>query len=846
MTTSIVNLTPSDGSVVKSRRLHVGFQVVSDDALTPIEMDNISVGISGKPAIFAGVTQPGFSATITDRPDLLGFDVSILTPNLDENRDHGIDIFVGASLVSTTTFTVPFLRGPRISAITPAMGSDNAATTPTITIDIESDDAAATVVLRSLQAEANDGVLTALELRSASIVFTGCVGRCVEIAGTPVFITAVLGPNIAVVTTGATPGAGLNVKLFRADGLDVAISDNVRPVTSGVARTGTGWTAVLSQPTVKTRRVVLTRTGAAFAVGKRIDIGIIVSDDSGRSSLLAANFVVGSRKPPVIGSVTPQPGSVGLSTSLSPTFWIRDVASSVTLASVQVEVDGVVAVLNGVPQGIYSTSTVVGAGGGFNVTLTRTGGWTTGRIVPVTVRASDASGNAMQPVSWVWHFGTTVGSTTLNVANGQLNSDVVVRVLPFDFTGTSFAEPAQRLHTGYAADGFWYERGVRVNGDRATWSTEATSVNRSARDDMPVSGAFIVGPGSWSVVDEDGRMWMRCQALAIGNDDTWSFAGLAAQPLADAAMTPNVPTLFLAAGKSIIQVSFVEDAGCRTTKDGRQLSVGGIGSRNADQAGDAIQPKWALSSSSLPFQALAAWTPGRGSWFAAGLRGGDAELIWNMATPEIDDITAVKQEPLNFDRKAAVLATGLTAPWARARATGLASTLLLAAAENKVVVVDWARTLGALAGVVSTVQTPALTPGAVADIDTHFTEAGELLMLVAQAADTTLVDMSSPTSPAMVQRWSLADLGISGQATGVSAVAMDRALDRDAGYVYVAGSGGTGAVARFRHQRATAVSGGRTTVLLAGVPNVKTLAPMSVTPHATTQFVGMDIRVVEA
>jgi len=835
MTISIVSISPSNGASVMTRSPIIE-AMVSGDPIEPLTADRVTVMVSGQMAVVSGVTQPGFRSSVTIRPEISGVAISIISAPVAEDAWHAVEVFIDGESIGVTQFRVPVLAGPRIVALTPGIGNEGASATPVIIIDLASDDVTASVVLRTEQESAVDGVVSGSQLTCESIDFRGTEGRCVEVAGLPFFVSSIIGPHIVTLTTSPTPGSGLAVTLFRPDGLDVGINDNVRPVTSGEPRTGTGWTAVITQPNPGWQRIALTRTGAALTAGTRVDIGVTCADDQGRRSLLSTHVYVGNKFPPTVGALSHEAGSTGLSTAATPSFDVVDAAGSVTLASIQVFVGAVQAVLDGVPQGVFSASTVTPIANGYRVTLNRSGGWPDGQVQIVLVRASDNGSLAMPPTSWAWHFGALLDADVVSATG-------CVRLVSFDFHGTAFAEPDRFLFTGYAADGWLWDRGVKTT-TQASWATEAPSANRSSRADMPLSGVVAIGEDSWTVFDDAGVMWMRALALASGLSSAWSMAGVVAtQELADGAMDPRSPNLFLASGPNLIHVSWSEDRAWRITELGRQQSTGLISSRSIDQNGLAHDARWALSESTDDFERVCCWSTGADAWVVAGLRVDDAELAWDMSLNAQAWVSS--QRPgvdINFDRRVAVLGFG-AGPCVRAVSTSTDETMFAVAHGQEVSIIDWALTIGALYDVTDIIGSPFIDDD-IEDIDIIVDEFGARVLMVAKTEELAIVDIASFSSPSLIGVVSMVDLGLGGMDM-LSSCAFDRACERGAGYVYVGGTAlaGAGEVVRYRLQSALGEPTGRSTTL--GVlPNGVSTLIGGKSPHAGSRYAMMSTRLL--
>ena len=163
------------------------------------------------------------------------------------------------------------------------------------------------------------------------------------------------------------------------------------------------------------------------------------------------------------------------------------------------------------------------------------------------------------------------------------------------------------------------------------------------------------------------------------------------------------------------------------------------------------------------------------------------------------------------------------------QATGLPGTGLYAAHDEGFVLIDWARTLGALAGVQWQqgqvgAQSVDVMPG---------------LALLTSAEGAELMDITGAT-PELLQSFDATAMGIP---TDLKTGVMDRGLEADAGWLYFLDDT---AAYRYRHQRPTAVAGGRlTTVHTFGSGVAQDISCASPTPAYGAAWVGMATVIAE-
>ncbi len=847
MTAAVTTRDPLPGALNVGTRAFIRASVAGD-ILLPIAKTDVSVIVAGVNAVLFGVAQPGFDATFTSNAGF-GVDVSVRPrAALADNSWQSVRV-MAPGIDDGWVFRTVEAGGPRLVFMTPARGEDSQPGYPRVQFDIVDD--TGPVLQRTLEEESADGELAGSQLTSEGIDFRGTLGQLVEIAGTPAFIIAVIGPHI-VVTTYSGGGSGLNVKLFKRHGLDVTIA-GARVIAVGEIVAGSGWNATLTQPNAGQWRVVAQKTAAVFAAGDRIDINVVAQDANTQVDNVAtlhSHFFVGDKAGPRVGNVLPAPGSRGLSaaTSTQPVVDVVDRQSGVALASINVFVDGVQAVTNGVPSGDWSTTTVAVIAGGRRITLKKTTAWPNPHEVAVVVRASDAIGNAMPEATWLWHFGAMTETFTATVAGGELVNNDVVRVTAFDLSRSAFARPVELRHTGFAWDGYWYDAGTKnVNLARATWATEAASANRAARDEFPVSGHLVVAADSWSLLDAAGRMWARCSALVSGSAADWSMAGGIGQTLADGCVADELPVLFLASGPNVLTVDFVRDRAWRVNAAGRAQSTAFIATRSANQGGGAVDTEFLLSASTTAFSRIAGIAFGD-TWLAMGVREAQLEIIG-----EIDDDARAAMEsvrgPLAIQGNSVVLpvpgAVGGT--WARvrclhrgaARNEPLVVAYTTAAGDARLLVCDWLAVFGFLQGAIATIASPLPAAEAARDCDQVFDSDARWLVALATVDRVQILEVAgSGLSAVVIDDLTQTELTLNTVVGGqLSAVALGAGFAHARGYMFVATSAlADGKAVRFRHQPATASPTGQIVTLASGVP-VRSLAVLGEGLLARERFV---------
>lgn len=821
---------------------------VNGEVLSPIARSDVNVTVAGIVAVASGVVQSGFDATFLPNAEF-GVDVSV-RPRAPLADDSWQSVRITAPGIDDGwVFRTSETGGPRLVYLTPERGQDAQPDLPLVQFDVVDDTGA--VLRRTLRAESDDGVLSGSQLTAESIDFRNTLGQLVEIDGTPAFITALIGPHI-VVTTHSGGGSGLNVKLFKRQGLDVTLA-GARVIASGEVLPGSGWSVLLTEPNAGQWRVVAQKTGAVFADGARVDIDVMAQDANtavDNVSRLKSHFFIGDQTGPRVGGVLPVPGARGLSTATStqPVIDIIDRESGVDLSTINVFVDGVQAVTNGTPSGDWSTTTVDAITDGRRVTLRKTTAWPGPQEVTCVVRASDAVGNAMPEATWLWHFGAVTETFTGSVGTGELVSDDVVRVFSFDLAQSSFARPVEMRHTGFAWDGFWYDLGTRnVNLARATWATESAGATRSARSEFPVSGYLVVTVGGWSLLDAAGRMWATCTALGSGSTADWSMAGGIGQALGDGCVANELPLLFLAAGPNLIVVDFTSDRAWRLNSGGRALSTGTISARNANAGGGAVDTDYALASTPTSF-ARVTGIAFEDSWLAMGVRDAQIEFAGDIDAASAAAIESVRGALAGQNHSVVLPIPGAVGgTWARVRATRRGAQRiepLIAAYTNadgdaRLVVCDWLNVFGYLQGSIATISTPIPTLESARDCDQVFDRDQNWFVAFATTDGVQILELADGgLSAEVVDDFDQVDLTLDTVVDGeISAAALGTGFTRDRGYVFVATTTlAAGKAVRYRHQPVTASPTGQIATLSDGIP-IRSLAALGEGLLARERFV---------
>jgi hypothetical protein len=854
MTMTITNLTVLPGLTLVGRRLAFGFVVSSDDIEDPALSEDVKVSCAGQVLFDNGkLVTDGVSfirrpmVRASDRPDVNGVEFSIVTGEIfEEGQEYDLAIALRDVTTVVVPFSVAITSGPVIAAMTPVLGSDGASTTPTITIDIAPSVDDADVELSVVDFEVSASLSgSVLAIDDSTYSLKGMEGRRVDFGGSTVKILTVLDPTHATVSAGATPGAAV-ASFYTNGGLNVRVG-GATVVDTGIGKTHGDWTGAIGAPAhIGWRRVVITPAGGApaLAIGDRVDITIDAVDSDGRRSSLNAFFYVGLRNGPTVTEVSPDPNTRGVGARPSVSFKIKD-DYGIDLASLNVRYGQTNAIVNGVIQAAFTTaSSITAITNGYTVVLQPNVGSTAAHLVgdmaTIMVMATSTPGKKMNPVSWCLLPATASASGADAV--GPYSSmtptpnQAIVRTIPFDMRNESFGDPQRLKHNGYAFDGYWYNDGLRSS-LRASWATEAASVNRSTVAEMPVVGFIVVTKTGWWIADAFHKMWMRADAVTLVPGWTMANGNDGGGDITDACWSNGM--LFFTQNSCVFQVSFSDDLAWRMTAFGRFESMTHIADRYANASGGVVDPDWKLSSSTSQFDGLDAQSFGRGAWVLAACRDGDIEMSWEC------DLLMIARHAgralnLNFNRRTVVIAgPGTPTTWCRPAFMRGEETKLVAAVDNKMMIIDWVMTLGALAGAVSTTTLPGATAKDLSLAKTRYSD--RHLALVTQADRGVLLDLSLASAPVIVKQIQLTDVHAS--ATEFTRGALDPSCEKDDGFMYFATKRGSGQVDVSRHFMlpASGVAGDRKLALAGPFASGTVISSLTVvmpTPHAAHRFLG--------
>jgi hypothetical protein len=515
MTISVVNRNPEAAATSVSPSVHPRFSLFTDGQVDPA---TVSVWAGNELMIDGGQS---LGASSAEESGFGGMDIVIVPrqPLADEDivvRVVADEIGGGAAIDETWTFTVVDVVGPVIADASPPPWSITTNPATGLTLRLVDQGADYDVVPNVVELTAT-ATFDGDQVSAPGADFTGREGLLMQVTSGPDTgerrrITSVQGPELATYD-GAVLADG-DIEVFGPRGLDIYVA-GTRVVHSGFldsdAQTA-GWAAAIIAAGGEVD-VTLTPP-ASWADGERVDVFVKVTDDNPlihNTSKINYFFDVLDTRGPQVFAITPEEGARGLDAAPTPNSDIVfDVLCSEDVGDLDVWVNGVAAITNLLPVGIFSTSTVTPITDGYRVTLKNSSGYTDGDIAFVDIASADNSVAAREGERRVlrYHFGTTVDEQA--VVHG-LTGDVV-RILAYDLSETSFADPTSLGHTGYAWDGYWYDDGARGDA-QASWFLELGA--------FPVSGHVVVTTDGWAIVKSLGAgAWMSCTTTA-----GWSMAG---------------------------------------------------------------------------------------------------------------------------------------------------------------------------------------------------------------------------------------------------------------------------------------------------------------------------------
>lgn len=751
MALTIVDRNPAPGTVL-SVGARPSFGIRSTGL--PIDSSTVDVWLSGAKVIDGGQVVGDGSMF-----ENLGIDADVVAAGLPLAQDDVVTVRVVANdtgglspIDESWIFETDDTRGPVATDLSPPAGSIVKTSPATITMRLTDPRPDYEPVLRI------DEITTTVdfdgnEMYAAGVDLTGKEGRLFQATGLAEFrrIVSVQGPEHATFDGASLAGSGEPVTVYGPTGVDIHV-DGQRIVHSGfLDADATGWAASL----VKTQDIAVTLTPPGALTG-RVRVGVLADDDNNdrvNASTTDYFFDIGDERGPQITNITPPLGSQGLDVSTTDVEFDITSGDGVDLAELNIEVNGVVVFTSSSWSGAYSGSPAPSAiTDGYHVTMVRSTDYPDGQVSFFDITSKDTSGRDGERRVLRLHFGQTTGDHALPHGLGG----TVVRVVAYDLSESPFARPVALAHTGYAWDGYRYDRGSVDTGDVASWHTELGN--------FPLSGTLIVTTGGWALMQDDDP-WAVC---AVGDPPTMAGKGT----LTDADFARD-SAMFAVSGDVVALVDFALDR-CQIFDDsGRGHGNLGIAQRASAQTFDLTDATYSLPTG--PCSHLALETANR-SLVMVVAQSGSLTVLKDLTDEFEDELTGSGTPAPNL--RTAVYAS---ATWVRVRLSGLQMALASNdTGQGQVELWSWFEFLrqGTLDLFLDDGTTPALPAEEIRDLDFN-----SLTMVLAMDTELEVVDLDAGTLVSHDQT----ALGLAAY-TGLSAVAAEAGLRPDLGQVYVAAS----------------------------------------------------------
>jgi hypothetical protein len=656
-------------------------------------------------------------------------------------------------------------------------------------------------------------------------------------------IVAVRGPELIEYDGIGLNGTAENVTIFHNRGLDVSI-DGVLVVQSGFldpTAAGAGWGVVVN---VLGSGDIDVDVSVPFSwpVGKRVNVNVKAPDlnpDMVNVSDINYFFDVIDTRGPQIVNVSPAEGKRGLPLTTPSSDITFDItcSESVDLSTLNVEVNGVAAITAGVAVGDYSTSTITPGTDSISeqVVLKRATSYTDGEVAFVDINVDDSSARPGERRLLRFHFGAEVSDAAVNTGLGGTD---VVRVIAYDLTETSFADPSRLNHNGFARDGYRYTNGNKGT-QVASWFTELGA--------FPLSGHIVVtATNGWSIVKAlDSAPWMTCVPQT---SPAWSMADNDAGPLTDADFGPEA--VLAISGNNVILVDFVEDRAERYNAAGKNLSFGDITSRNAGQSGFGFDTNFALPIG--PYEKLAmvrVQAFGRRDTVMAIGTSGQLSVVRDVSDEFLSVIRARTAAPAV---PPTVVTRASPGTWTRIRlgpfdfADELTAMLISYndAGQGQVEVWDWFKFQLNQSNelFLDDMSTPAIAAAEVRDLEmSQLPDSFAVAVVMVGELDMIGYDIITPASSG-VTVFSETTLGLNGVASAeMKAVALEPGLKPDFGHLYACvAAPADGRVTRFRIHSSAGPD--RVTVVHSGQPFIS-LASIGETRHGEDIYVRTSMKI---
>jgi hypothetical protein len=476
----------------------------------------------------------------------------------------------------------------------------------------------------------------AQQLSSASAIdpvnrprgFEGRVGRAITIDGARRVIDSVQGPELMTYSGAQIFGNPVVATVYEPRGLDVWV-DGVLLIDTGITTAaGVAWSPTITQPGSDV--LVSFGTPPAFPDGTRVSIGVRVADgDASRrnTSIINYSFLVGNDVGPKVTNHSPAPGTRELSVSSPGSDLVFDITDpdGVDSATLNVSVNGVAAITAGAAAAIpYAGSGIAAITDGYTVTLVRSTNYTDGEIAVIDIEADDNDGVPLRlRTTSIVQYGSGAKEIAMNLGSSHLLDDDVKRVVSYDLTGTSFAEPQRYRHNGYGHDGVSYTEGEPDGDPDAAW--------HGAFGDFPISGWLAITATGWALINSSPPTPTVFMQSTQAADPGWSLAGNDLNPPNDGDMSSGDAVLVVAANDAVYVVDFTSDKAYRYDTVRRYDSIGDLSTPNADQSGGNLDGSKFLGAGPYTRAGLRAWQQGDGLNRVVTVGGVNLNTIFELA-----------------------------------------------------------------------------------------------------------------------------------------------------------------------------------------------------------------------
>ena len=658
--------------------------------------------------------------------------------------------------------------------------------------------------------------------------FEGRTGRAVTIDGARRTIDSVQGPELMTYSGAQIFGNPVVATVYEPRGLDVWV-DGVLLIDTGLTTAaGVAWTPSITTPGSDV--LVSFATPPAFPDGTRVSVGIRVADgDPARrnTSIINYSFLVGNDVGPKVTNHSPAPGTRGITVSSPGSDLVFDITDpdGVDSATLNVFVNGVAAITAGAAAGApYAGSGIGAITDGFTVTIVRSTDYTDGEIAVIDIEADDNDGTPVRMrTTYIVQYGDGSKIVPMTLGTAHLLDDDVKRVVGFDLTGTSFAEPQRYRHNGYAHDGVSYTEGEPDGDPDAAW--------HGAFGDFPLSGWLAITATGWALINSSPPSPAVFMQSTQAADPGWSLSGNNANPPNDGDMASGDAVLALVGDDATYVVDFTADKAYRYDTIRRYESIGDLSTPSTDQSGGNIDGSKFLGVGPYTRVGLRAWQQGDGPNRIVTVGGVNLNTIFELSTSkqaELDPATTVVERSFSLNEwrrirvvNGWILAAGnVIGPQATAI---FLSELQFAQGSGEQLLLD-------------DLSTPALPSGDMKNADVN--DVQTLAFAIEGSPD--VVHLLDALDTSKEDTHDVTALGLAVGTTRISAVALERGTVVGDGYLFAAASEGTTPDSRaVRWREHSSAEPGRSIVMIADGSSreVVNLSALGKTEFITTKYV---------